>query len=116
MILQPFVENAIWHGLMPKKTSKKVSLEFSMLADDMLQCTIHDNGIGRAASARLKEEAAYNNTNHKSKGLALVYERLNILQQQYQQSFEVTISDLTNTKGEIQGTKVTLLLYTGMRN
>ncbi len=114
MILQPFVENAIWHGLMPKKTYKKVSLEFALHSEDLLQCIIRDNGIGRAASARQKEEGAYKNTNHKSKGLTLVYERMNILRQQYDQPFEVSITDLTDKDGEILGTRVSLLLYIGM--
>ena len=113
MILQPFVENAIWHGLMPKKGSKNVSIEFLLMSDDILQCIIRDNGIGRLAAAQLKEAIATAPA-HKSKGLNLVYERLSILKQQYQQPFEVQISDLTSPQGEIQGTNVSLLLYIGI--
>lgn len=112
MILQPFVENAIWHGLMPKKGSKTVTIDFLLLSDSILQCIIRDNGIGREAAARLKENTG--NKEHKSKGLNLVYERLQILRAQYQQPFEVQISDLTGTNGEIQGTNVSLMLYIGM--
>jgi two-component system, LytTR family, sensor kinase len=111
MILQPFVENAIWHGLMPKKGSKQVAIEFILLSDTIMQCIIRDNGIGRQAAARLKESSA--TPVHKSRGLALVYERLQILKQQYQQPFEVQISDLMSPHGEIQGTNVSLLLFIG---
>jgi ligand-binding sensor domain-containing protein/putative methionine-R-sulfoxide reductase with GAF domain len=113
MILQPFVENAIWHGLMPKKGSKELSIEFLLSSEDLLQCIIRDNGIGRVEAARLKETSKSAPT-HKSKGLNLVYERLNILEKQYQQPFEVVISDLTNAAGEVQGTKVTLTLFVGV--
>lgn len=113
MILQPFVENAIWHGLMPKKGSKELSIEFLLSSEDLLQCVVRDNGIGRVEAARLKETSKSTPT-HKSKGLNLVYERLNILEKQYQQPFEVVISDLTNAAGEVQGTKVTLTLFVGV--
>lgn len=111
MILQPFVENAIWHGLMPKQEQRHVQVSFSLHTDDLLLCTIRDNGIGRAAAARLKQESGA--TPHQSKGLRLVYERLQILQQQYQQPFEATISDITDTTGQVMGTQVKLVLFIG---
>lgn len=113
MILQPFVENAIWHGLMPKKGNKTVTIDFLLPSDNILQCVIRDNGIGRDAAARLKETATGGKAEHKSRGLALVYERLNILRQQYQQPFEVQISDLYGPNGDIQGTSVSLFLFIG---
>jgi two-component system, LytTR family, sensor kinase len=113
MILQPFVENAIWHGLMPKKSDRKLSIEFALRTDDLIQCIVRDNGIGRAAAAKIKEEKTKNQPGYKSKGLQLVHERLEILRQQYQQPFEVQFSDLTNPVGEVQGTSVSLILYIG---
>src|SRR5690606_27630222 len=98
MILQPFVENAIWYGLMPKQDKRKVEIKFSLSPDDILSCTIEDNGIGREAASRLRQ-ATGNGTRHKSKGLSLVYDRMLILQQQYQQPFEVTITDLADHQG-----------------
>ena len=113
MILQPFVENAIWHGLMPKKSDRRLSIEFALRTDELIQCIVRDNGIGRAAAARIKEEKSKNQPGYKSKGLQLVHERLEILRQQYQQPFEVQFSDLTNPAGEVQGTSVSLILYIG---
>src|SRR6218665_489060 len=56
MLLQPFVENAIWHGLMPKPGNKKLLIQFKIEDnEDVLQCIIEDNGIGMEASARLKQ-------------------------------------------------------------
>lgn len=110
MIIQPFVENAIWHGLMPRQGERWVRIKFEMNGDDMLQCTITDNGIGRIAAARLKGE---NDTQHKSKGLSLVYDRLNILSQQYGQAFAATINDLVDENNVAQGTEVQLQIYIG---
>ena len=112
MILQPFVENAIWHGLMPKAGDKKVQIEFLTRGDELLCCLIRDNGIGREAAARLRQKTQ-NVTKHKSKGLNLVYERLDILQHQYQQPFEVKVSDITDGHGQVQGTEVQLILFIG---
>jgi LytS/YehU family sensor histidine kinase len=112
MILQPFVENAIWHGLMPKQGLRQVSISFTLTSYNYLQCTIKDNGIGRDAASIIKEQSG-NTANHKSKGLGLVFERLKILQQQYQQPFTVNITDLTAPNGAVQGTQVTLILYVG---
>jgi ligand-binding sensor domain-containing protein/putative methionine-R-sulfoxide reductase with GAF domain len=110
MILQPFVENAIWHGLMPKQTNRQIQISFTLSTYSYLCCTIKDNGIGREAAARLKEQSG-NITQHKSKGLGLVYERLQILQQQYQQNFTVTIVDVTAPNGTVEGTEVELRLF-----
>ncbi len=111
MILQPFVENAIWHGLMPKAGDKKVEIEFFTRGEELLCCLIRDNGIGREAAARLRQKTE--SLKHKSKGLNLVYERLDILQQQYQQPFEVRVSDITDHVGQVQGTEVQLMLFIG---
>jgi LytS/YehU family sensor histidine kinase len=112
MILQPFVENAIWHGLMPKAGHRSVHIDFSLHADSLLNCTIRDNGIGRQASAKLKE-GQDRAILHKSKGLKLVNERLQILQQQYLEPFEASISDITDPNGTVAGTQVKLILFIG---
>ena len=112
MILQPFVENAIWHGLMPKTGDKKVQIEFFIQKEEILCCLIRDNGIGREAAARLRKKTE-GSLLHKSKGLNLVYERMDILQQQYQQPFEVKVSDILDESKQVQGTEVQLILFVG---
>lgn len=110
MIVQPFIENSIWHGLMPKQGERWVHIHFSLSSEDLLICTVTDNGIGRQAAARLKQNG---HTQHKSKGLSLVYDRLNILRQQYDQAFDVSIKDIVDNNNLPAGTEVKLHIYTG---
>ena len=110
MIVQPFVENSIWHGLMPKQGERWVHIHFKMKTDDLLLCTVRDNGIGREAASRIKSS---NTGQHKSKGLSLVYDRLSILRQQYGQAFDVTIQDIKDENNLPVGTEVQLEIYTG---
>jgi sensor histidine kinase YesM len=113
MILQPFVENAIWHGLMPLQTERKLSIFFDLETDDILLATLRDNGIGRYASAKLKEISGEHKTSHQSKGMSMVQQRLQLLQQQYDNPFEVTISDINGINGEVHGTEVILKIFIG---
>jgi sensor histidine kinase YesM len=72
LILQPFCENAIWHGLLLKEGNSQ--LDISVFKDgDFLNCIIADNGIGRTNSAALKRERGEDN---KSMGLKITSERL----------------------------------------
>jgi LytS/YehU family sensor histidine kinase len=109
MILQPFVENSIWHGLMPVQTERMLSIYFELESDDILLVSIRDNGIGRAASAKLKS----NNKDHESKGMSMVRQRLQLLQQQYDKPFEVAIADITGINDDVMGTCVELKFFIG---
>ncbi|MEO7310874.1 MAG: two-component regulator propeller domain-containing protein [Chitinophagaceae bacterium] len=112
MVLQPFIENAIWHGLQPKPAGRELSIRFTTPElEDCLRCIITDNGIGR-------QEAAQNKVNrqkqpHISKGLHLVSERLELLQQQYGGNFSATITDLYHEDNAPAGTRVELLFSIG---
>jgi putative methionine-R-sulfoxide reductase with GAF domain len=110
MIIQPFIENAIWHGLMPKTGERFVKVDFSLPKEDQLVCSITDNGIGREAALRLRN-ANSTDVPHQSRGLSLVYDRLKILQAQYGKPFTATTTDLTNADGTSNGTRVTLSIY-----
>lgn len=111
MIIQPFIENAIWHGLMPRQGQRSINIHFD-LEENLLQCLIRDNGIGRAAAAQLKQ---HNGTlpQHTPKGMQLVMQRLHILQQQHKQPFEAEVTDITAGNDEVTGTQVKLTLFTG---
>ncbi|HYC28469.1 MAG TPA: histidine kinase, partial [Chitinophagaceae bacterium] len=74
LLFQPFVENAIWHGLMHKDGSKRLSIRFHEKSEGVLFCVIEDNGVGRAFAAR-----THNNGNHTGKGVKLGLERLAVL-------------------------------------
>lgn len=109
MLLQPFVENSIWHGLSEKKGEKRVTVSFSIDPPGMLRCDIEDNGIGRVASAQRK-----NGDRHgESKGITLIESRMAILRQRYGQRFEMQIVDLTNDRGEVAGTRVSMFIHIG---
>lgn len=89
MLLQPFVENAIRHGIHPKESGRgRIEVVFTK-EGKMLRCTVADNGIGRAAAANLKKMSQ-----HKSVALALTKERLGLLEKKYKDKYQLKITDL----------------------
>jgi len=113
MVLQPFVENAIWHGLMPRQTDRALTIYYDLYSEDILQVTLRDNGIGRAASSQLKQNEALHKKKHESKGMSMVHQRLQLLQEQYGKPFNATVSDITDLHGQVQGTQVILRIFIG---
>jgi ligand-binding sensor domain-containing protein len=104
LLLQPFIENAIWHGLMSKEGNKQLDISFSS-QNDHLSCTIEDNGIGREKAAMVKAQklgAQY----FESKGTRLSQQRIEILNKQIDGTADITITDLKNEAGEATGTRV----------
>jgi|GEM_PF-3971993 len=104
MLVQPFVENAIKHGLPLKAGEKQLSIHFSMPDDFHLQAVVTDNGIGRQRAAELRRQQTL--LRHESKGIALVKQRLQLQQQGSQHHANVFIDDLPNDGG----TQVTILI------
>lgn len=105
LLLQPYVENAIWHGLMQKEEGGRIDISMEIdTAESMLLINIVDNGIGRARSAELMSKTA---TKHKSYGMKMTSERLALINQVYKTGANVTIHDLVNN-GEAIGTQVTI--------
>lgn len=103
LALQPFLENALWHGLSPKEGNKKVSLDVAHKTNGHVTITIEDNGIGREAAHINKENRVLK---RKSVGIDITKERLANFAKDYQNSFEVQIVDLFDDKGSPRGTKV----------
>jgi sensor histidine kinase YesM len=103
LIIQPYVENAIWHGLLHKEAGGMLSVFVKMINNNMLQCTIQDNGIGRERASELKSKSA---TSNKSLGIKLTEERINILNQYTSLNASIQIIDLKNAADEATGTKV----------
>lgn len=106
MLIQPYVENAIKHGLMHLQGEKKLELSFSLFNDNTLLCVITDNGIGRRRSAeinRMREKK------HTSFATGATQRRLELLNQGREQTITVSFVDLVDAKGQDNGTKV--LLY-----
>lgn len=103
MLIQPYVENAIWHGLRYKEEVGYLKVSLSS-EENNLKVTITDNGIGREQSKQLKTE---NQKKHNSTGLKNTEERINIINKVYQKKYTVTVLDL-NEDGT--GTRVILNL------
>ena len=103
LLLQPFVENAIWHGLMHKEEGGTVTVSVQQPQPDRLRIEVTDNGIGRAKAAEYKSKSA---TKNKSFGIQLTAERIELINQLYQTHTEVQVSDLVDERGQPAGTRV----------
>jgi tetratricopeptide (TPR) repeat protein len=106
LLLQPFVENAIIHGLIPKNEKGTIAIDFSIENENLI-CTIQDNGIGFDKSKELKETLV---SVHKSMALDITKKRLEMMEASTSRKANVAIEELKNVKGEILGTKVVLNL------
>jgi ligand-binding sensor domain-containing protein/putative methionine-R-sulfoxide reductase with GAF domain len=104
LIIQPYVENAIWHGLLHKEGNGHLSIKVSMAGESMLQCIIEDNGVGREKAKTLKSKTA---TSRKSLGMQLTENRLNLLNKHAELNASIQIIDLENST-EPLGTRVIL--------
>ncbi len=102
MLIQPYIENAVWHGLRYKETKGKLILNISA-KDGFLVVEITDDGIGRKKSTELK---TVNQRKHNSTGLKNIQERLQIINKVYKTDYRVSIEDLT----EQGGTRVRIYL------
>lgn len=105
LMIQPYVENAIWHGLLHKEASGHLSIIISMLGDNMLQCVIEDDGVGREKAKEYKSKSA---TTKKSLGMKLTEDRISILNKHHSPNASITIVDLVAPDGEAAGTRVIL--------
>jgi putative methionine-R-sulfoxide reductase with GAF domain/anti-sigma regulatory factor (Ser/Thr protein kinase) len=105
LIIQPYVENAIWHGLLHKESSGHLSIRVSMASEGMLQCIIEDNGIGREKAKELRSKTA---TSRKSLGMQLTENRLSLLNKHAELNASIEIIDLENGHKTAAGTKVVL--------
>ncbi|RKF05218.1 tetratricopeptide repeat protein [Tenacibaculum lutimaris] len=105
LILQPFLENSIWHGLSSKKGEKEVILSVNKISDEFIQIDIIDNGIGRDAAMKIRKNKSLN---RRSIGIDLTKERLRNFANEYKNNFSLDYSDLIDEKGNTSGTKVTL--------
>ena len=104
MILQPFCENAIWHGLAHKSEKGILAVNFE-LQGNTLNCTIVDNGVGREVAAQLNNNASHK---EKSMGIQITKTRLSLFNQAQNEAEYYRIEDIKNDDGAVDGTKVTL--------
>ncbi|WP_108246267.1 tetratricopeptide repeat-containing sensor histidine kinase [Muricauda brasiliensis] len=104
MLLQPYIENAIWHGLRYREEKGCLKIKVRQVTDDMLEIRIEDDGIGRKRSAELKTT---NQKKQKSKGMGNIKKRIQILNDMYKNRVDVSIADLNKDQ---TGTRVSLKL------
>jgi ligand-binding sensor domain-containing protein/two-component sensor histidine kinase len=107
MLIQPYIENAIWHGLLHKEEKGKLLIEFKLVNKNIFEVTIEDNGIGRKKAAELKSKEVLK---EKSYGMAISGDRLKIVNQLYNQQASCEVVDLFDEYNRPCGTRVILKL------
>lgn len=103
LLLQPFVENAIWHGLMHKNEGGTVRVVVEQPQHDLLHVEIIDDGVGRQKAAEYKSKSA---TKRKSFGMKITADRIAMINQLYKTHTQINVVDLTDTAGKPSGTQV----------
>jgi tetratricopeptide (TPR) repeat protein len=103
MILQPYAENAIWHGLSHKENDKQLQIRVSK-ENGSVNYEIEDNGVGRKKAGELK---SFFSKQHQSKGMELISKRINLLNKEYSSTISTEITDVVKNN-EVAGTLVSI--------
>jgi tetratricopeptide (TPR) repeat protein len=109
LILQPFLENALWHGLSSKDGEKNIVLEVMKAQEGFIKISIIDDGVGRDAAEKIKQGKVLK---RKSVGIDITKERLANFSKDYQNSFHVEIIDVYDDSNNPSGTKIVLHIPT----
>jgi tetratricopeptide (TPR) repeat protein/two-component sensor histidine kinase len=110
LILQPFLENSIWHGLSTKKENKSISLNISKKTPGYITISITDNGVGREVSSAIKNNKTLN---RKSVGIALTKERLANFSKSFSMPYHLEFNDLYDEHKNSKGTQVVIEIPIG---
>jgi sensor histidine kinase YesM len=106
-VFQPYIENAINHGLMHRPEGGKLKVSFSVRMDALI-CRIEDNGVGRMKALAIESRTR---TRHNSYTIRITHERMQLYNKLFNTNkFSVRIKDLTDEHGEASGTRVTISL------
>ncbi len=106
MLVQPFVENALLHGIMHKKEIGHIKITFKQTNENIV-CIVEDDGVGREVAARIKRESGLG---HSSRGIAITTDRLNLFEEKNIKQKRISISDIVDADGTVAGTRVDVLL------
>jgi len=106
MILQPFVENAILHGINHLKEKGNLTITFNINNKNLI-CMIEDNGVGRRRAAEIEQSSGLG---HKPRGMTIINERINLINKQNIDKIIINIFDKENMDGKSLGTKVEIML------
>ncbi|MDP5170435.1 MAG: histidine kinase [Bacteroidia bacterium] len=112
MLLQPFVENSIEHGIKPLDSGGIIEVHVSRLDDDYLKIMIRDNGIGIEASKAAKEGRP---KDHVSRGMQITLDRLKLFARMTGKKYSLDLREMKNSEGEPQGTEVEMILPVSFR-
>ncbi|MCD4731387.1 MAG: hypothetical protein K8R74_12350, partial [Bacteroidales bacterium] len=105
MLVQPFVENAIKHGLKNKDGDGLLKIGFTK-KDRLIECVIEDNGIGREQANAMNKDR---NKDHQSLGMQVTHERIDAFKKEKNTDSDLNIIDLKSKDGKGSGTKVNVL-------
>lgn len=106
MLVQPFVENAIWHGIMNMNKTEQGQLTVNFLLEkNYLKIRIEDNGVGREAAGKRKPDNEY-----KSVGMMFTQKRLDLFKIAGGKEARIDVIDLKDASGNAKGTKVEIYL------
>ena len=105
LILQPYVENAINHGLVHRTTKGYLWVRVYQDNNNMLICEVEDNGIGRVAAQKIRQQSL---KKHRPRGMALVAERKRVLNDRHNLEVQIDLIDLYNEQAKATGTKVVI--------
>lgn len=106
MIIQPYLENAIWHGLVPKEIKGVLKLSVKRNEKNDLLILVEDNGIGRIAA----EKIANRRKNYKSMGMKNTKERMQLLNRLFKKNYNIEVVDLFNEKNGSNGTRIEITI------
>ena len=104
LVIQPYAENAIWHGLMHKKAKGHLEIEL-YIEEKNLFCKITDDGVGRKYAAELRQKSSLG---HRSMGMRVTADRIAMVQQKSEKETHITVRDLVLADGSDGGTEVLL--------
>jgi LytS/YehU family sensor histidine kinase len=107
LVVQPFVENAIKHGLLHKMGEKKLTIKFTKLEENRLKCIVIDNGVGRDQVRKIMKRRG---NKHTSFSMNAIKNRMLMLSEQLDIESRYEIEDLHDENGQPQGTKVIIYL------
>jgi LytS/YehU family sensor histidine kinase len=103
MLFQPYVENAIIHGLVNSASPGLLEISLKRINAGTLLCTIEDNGIGREKAIALRDKSGIK---RQPRGMLITQERIEIFNKQNRKNFTVKVTDLKDSQGEAAGTRV----------
>lgn len=107
LLIQPFVENAIWHGISLR--NDQLGWIKIMVQEDgnIIKCIVEDNGVGRVVADQIKQSK---NREHKSRASQITQQRIDLLSQMFREKFSIMYTDLYDSSGVATGTKVTITI------